>query len=30
MRSARGQSIVEFAIILPFLLLIVLGVVETS
>ena len=29
-RSARGQSIVEFAIILPFLLLIVMGVVETS
>jgi Flp pilus assembly protein TadG len=30
MRSARGQSIVEFAIILPFLLLIALGVIETS
>ena len=30
MRSARGQSIVEFAIILPFLLAHLLGVVETS
>jgi Flp pilus assembly protein TadG len=30
LRAARGQSIVEFAIILPFLLLICLGVVETS
>jgi Flp pilus assembly protein TadG len=30
LRAARGQSIVEFAITLPFLLLICLGVVETS
>jgi Flp pilus assembly protein TadG len=30
LRAARGQSIVEFAIILPFLLLICLGVVETA
>ncbi len=29
-RAARGQSIVEFAIILPFLLVICLGVVETA
>jgi Flp pilus assembly protein TadG len=30
LRSSRGQSIVEFAICLPLLLLITLGVVETS
>jgi Flp pilus assembly protein TadG len=30
LRAARGQSIIEFAIILPLLLLICLGVVETS
>ena len=30
LRAARGQSIVEFAIILPLLLLICLGVVETA
>jgi Flp pilus assembly protein TadG len=30
LRAARGQSIVEFAIMLPLLLLVCLGVVETS
>ena len=30
LRSERGQSIVEFAVTLPFIMLITLGVVETS